>query len=91
MKQRRYSEHNESGVKFAVSFFGDGSVNVSDGPHVHWHIPSAPEYGYIVGVPPIRVELSVCELQQLTHQVQERVEAQVEKAQPYEMVRYLEM
>lgn len=69
MKQRRYGKHDDSSVKLGEASLGDGFVNMSDGPHMYWHVPGAPKYGYVVGIPPISVELAVCELQQLSHQV----------------------
>lgn len=74
MEKRRYGKNNDAGVKFAESQSCDGFIHVSYGPHVHGHVPGTPEYGYVVGIPPISVELAVCELQQLTHKVQERME-----------------
>lgn len=60
-------------------------------PQVHGPVPRAPEGGDVVGVPPVAVEVAVREVQQLAHQVQERVERQVEETQPYQMVWNLEI
>lgn len=67
----------------------DGLLHVAHGPHVHGHVPRGPEHGYVGRVPPVAVELSVGEVEQLAHQVQEGMEAQVEEAQPYQVVGHL--
>ena len=54
------------------------------------HVPRSPERVDVVRVPPVAVEVSIGEVQQLADQVQERVESQVEEAQPDQMVRYLQ-
>lgn len=54
------------------------------------HVPRFPECVDVVRVPPVAVEVSIGEMQQLADQVQERVENQVEEAQPDQMVRYLQ-
>ena len=38
---------------------------VSDGPAVHGQVPRLPEVEHVVGVPPVAVELSVSEAQNL--------------------------
>lgn len=61
-------------------------VEVADAPVVHGHVPVAPEDVDVVGVPPVVVELAVGKVQHFAHQVQERVEGQVEEAQPHQVV-----
>lgn len=75
MKERRYKEHDDPGGYFAESHLSDRYVHMSDSPHMDGRVPSTPEYGNIVSIPPVAVELAIRELQQLTHQVQERMEA----------------
>lgn len=56
---------------------------------MHRHVPCSPEGVDVIRVPPVAVEISVGEVQQLAHQIQERMEHQVEEAQPDQMIRYL--
>lgn len=53
---------------------------------VNRHIPSPPERIDIVGIPPIAVKVAIGKVKQLSHQVQERVEGQIEEAQPHQVV-----
>jgi len=43
------------------------------------HVPCSPEYINIIGIPPITVEVSISKVQQLTNQVQKRMEHQVKE------------
>ena len=54
------------------------------------HVPSPPEGVDVVSVPPVAVEVPIGEVEQLAHEVEVRVKRQIEKAQPHEVVRYLE-
>lgn len=57
---------------------------------MHWHVPCSPESVDVIRVPPVAVEIPIGEVQQFTQQIEERVEHQVEEAQPYQMVWYLQ-
>lgn len=50
---------------------------------MNWHVPGSPEGIDVVGVPPVAVEITIGEVQHLTHQIQVGVKGQVEKAQPH--------
>lgn len=89
MKESRYEEDDNTSRGFTVAHLRDRYVDVTHRPHVHGQVPSAPEHGDVVRIPPVPVELAVREVHQLAHQVEERVEAQVEEAQPDQMVRDL--
>lgn len=52
-------------------------------------VPATPEDVNVVCVPPVRVVGAVCEVQQLTHHVEERVEDHVEENEPHQVVRDL--
>lgn len=80
MKQSRYNKDDNTGDRLAVPQVGDRDVYVAQRPHVHGRVPRAPEHGDVVRVPPVAVELAVGKVQQLTHQVEERVERKVEEA-----------
>lgn len=56
---------------------------------MHRHVPSPPECIDVVGIPPVAVEISVREMQQLSHQIEEGMEYQVKEAKPHQMIRYL--
>lgn len=82
MEQRRDYKHAQSRHSLTITSLCDRYVHVSDGPQVHGHVPRAPEHGDVVGVPPVAVEVAVREVEQLAHEVQERVEGEVEEAEP---------
>jgi hypothetical protein len=83
MEEGRYEENHSTCRYLAVSLFSDRYVDVTHCPHVHGHVPRTPEHGDIIGVPPVAIKPSISEVKQLSHQIQERVESQIEKAEPY--------
>lgn len=86
MEQRWDQEHNGAGNALTVSHLHHGDVDVPHGPAVNRHVPRAPERVDVVGVPPVVVEVAVRKVHQLSHQVEEGVEVDVEETQPYQMV-----
>lgn len=82
-------EHSYTGRHLSIAHPHHRNVQVTDTPTMHRHVPGAPERVDVVRVPPVAVEVAVCELQHLSQQVHERVEGQVEEAQPDQVVRYL--
>lgn len=56
---------------------------------MHRHVPSSPESIDVVGIPPVAIEISIREVQQLAHQIQEGVKHQIEETKPYQVIRYL--
>lgn len=79
-------EHEHSGDQLAIASLHGRHVHVPQGPTVHGHIPSAPKYVDVGRVPPIVVEVAIGEVQKLAHQIQKRVEGQIEETQPDQMV-----
>lgn len=63
--------------------------HLPQGPSMHRHVPRPPKSVDVVRVPPVAVEIPIGEMQQLAHQIQVRMECQVEEAQPDQVVRYL--
>ena len=53
-------------------------------------VPGLPEDNDVIGIPPIAVEMPIGKSEDLAHRVQEGVEEQVEKCQPYQVIRKLE-
>lgn len=79
-------EDGDAGRELAVAHAHDGDVQVAHTPAMHGHVPGAPERVDVVRVPPVAVEVAVGKLQHLAQQVHERVEHQVEEAQPHQVV-----
>ena len=52
-------------------------------------VPILPESPNVLSVPPVSVELSVCEAEQLSSEIHHRMKHPVEPKQPEEMVRQL--
>ena len=67
-------------------FSDERFVEMSDAPLVNREVPHLPELNDVVGVPPVGVEVPVCELHDLADRVQEGVEQQVEPCQPDQVV-----
>lgn len=59
---------------------------MSDAPSMNRHVPRPPELVNIVRVPPIAVKVPVCKLQNLTEEIEERMECQVESTQPNQVI-----
>lgn len=72
-----------------IAQVNDWNVHVSHAPTMHRHIPRAPKCVNIIWIPPIAVETTVGKVQQLADQIEYGMELYVEKAQPYEVIRYL--
>lgn len=69
MEEGRYQENYDTSEPLRVASLRDRYVHVSNRPQVHRRVPSAPEHGYIVRIPPVVVEIPVGELKQLSHEV----------------------
>lgn len=90
MEKSRYEKYHSTGCDLAIAVRSDGDVDVSHGPAVHRHVPRPPEHLDVIGVPPVVIEITIRKVQQFSYQVEERVEHEIEEAQPEEMVRYLQ-
>ena len=54
---------------------------------MHWQVPVLPEFSQVWRVPPVFVEISVSEAEELPDSVEEGVEVDVEEAEPYDVIR----
>lgn len=79
-------EDDQRGHCFAVSLVDDWDVEVAHAPSVNGHIPGTPKRVDVVRVPPVTVEITIGKMQEFTNQIEERVEGQIEEAQPGEVV-----
>lgn len=86
MEEGTDEEHHHRGSRLAIAQLEKRQVQVSDAPPVNWHVPGAPEGVDVVGVPPITVKVAISKMQNLAEHIEERVEGQVEEAQPDEVV-----
>ena len=59
----RYEEHNYTSGGLFISHLSNRYVNMAHRPHVDRQVPSTPKHGYIIGIPPITVELTISEVQ----------------------------
>lgn len=71
---------------FAVPHVKYWQVQMSHAPPMNRHVPRSPEGVDVIRVPPVAVEISISKLQNFSEEVQERMEHQVEEAQPDEVV-----
>ena len=53
---------------------------------MHWQVPVLPEFSQVWRVPPVFVEISVSEAEELPDSVEEGVEVDVEEAEPDDVV-----
>lgn len=71
MKERANKEHNERSRLPAISFINRRNIDMPNTPPMNGHIPRAPECIRIVGIPPVAIKVSIREMHQLAHQIQE--------------------
>ena len=53
---------------------------------MHWQVPVLPEFSQVWRVPPVFIEISVSEAEELPDSVEEGVEVDVEEAEPDDVV-----
>lgn len=59
-----------------------GNIQMSKSPSMNWHIPTTPKSVYVICIPPIGIKIPICKLQQLSNQIQKRMEHYIEHTQP---------
>lgn len=89
MEECADEKYDQRCSRSTVAQVNDWYVNVTDAPSMHWHVPRTPERVNIVSIPPIAIEVPISKVQQFAHQIQERMERQVEQAQPCQVIWYL--
>lgn len=78
MEESTDEEDSNTGCYLTIAHSNQWDVEVTNGPPMNGHIPRSPEGIDIVRIPPIAIEITIGELENLTHQVQERMEGNVE-------------
>lgn len=86
MEEGTDEEHDSRSTELAITHVNERYVDVTDAPSVHRHIPCSPKRVHIVGIPPVTVKVSVRKMHNFTDEVEQRMECQVEHAQPYKMI-----
>lgn len=69
MEKGTNEEHSYASHIPVVSHWHQWNIQMPQGPSVHRHIPASPECIYIIGIPPVGVEISIGKLQQFANQI----------------------
>lgn len=78
MKERWQEKHHYASSGFWHASSNQGFVEVTQTPSVHWNVPVLPKILHSVCIPPVLVELPVCEAQELSKCVQCWMEEPIE-------------
>lgn len=89
VEKRTNKEHSDTSHVPVVSHRNQGDVKVPQSPSMHGHVPGSPKSVDVIGIPPVKVEAAIGELQKFADQIQKRMERYIEHAQPSQMIWYL--
>lgn len=74
MEECTNEKYDQRSGHSAIAQVNNRNVNMAHTPSMYWHIPCPPKSVYVIGIPPVTVEVSIGKMQQLSNEIQKRME-----------------